>query len=153
MGFDHPKRPKRIKRSGNKSDYVVLLARLNVLLDTYNGARSELVATAYQRMHLIQLSRNPDELAELIKFVERSLLAPEAWTEGDMRVHCMTEISRLQYCFDTQGLIRDAHGNECEVTQRHIVERKWDMFLPNELPKLLEGLKDRLRERYNVEGA
>ncbi len=65
----------------------------------------------------------------------------------------MVEFALLEANFDTKGLIRDTHGNECEVTQRHIAERKWDMFLPDELPKLLEDLKTRLRERYNVEAA
>lgn len=109
----------------------------------------QLFADSYGPQHALR-TENVEQLAISVKTLESMILAPREYLDDMSHQQYMIEFAKLEMDFDTEGLIRDTEGNYCEVTERHIAERKWDMFLRGELRQILEGLKARLRERYGV---
>lgn len=95
-------------------------------------------------------TENVEALETVIKSMESMILAPVEHADDKSHREYMIEIALLEYNFDTRDLIRDAEGNRCEVTERHIANRAWDQFLRHELRHIIDGLKLRLRERYGV---
>lgn len=98
-----------------------------------------------------QIAEDVAAIQLLVKRAEQIILSPRTYSKHDTAQQFMCRINLLLAHFsNNEGLIRDAEGNRCEVTERHIAEQKWDMFMPNELMLIHEHLKRKLVVRYEV---
>lgn len=138
-------RERAIKR---QYDFLDLHTRFVRLTTDYPVVRE--FSSSYGPVQALN-TKNVELLALHVKSMESMILAQRLYKEDMSCQQYMGEIVKLAQHFDTSDLINDSEGNRCEVTERHITERKWDTFLPLELYKILEDLKGGLRIRYECD--